>query len=72
MWHAPETKTLPFKWYETPNIRVITINDFKTLCKGKIDHFEGNCTISECFFNLFGNAATNLFSKKGIFVLERT
>jgi len=26
--HAPKTKQLPFEWYDTPNIRVITWNDF--------------------------------------------
>jgi methionine biosynthesis protein MetW len=27
--HAPVTKRLPFQWYNTPNIRVITIKDFR-------------------------------------------
>jgi len=26
--HAPKTRQLPFEWYDTPNIRVITWNDF--------------------------------------------
>lgn len=26
---TPVTKQLPFQWYETPNIRVLTINDFR-------------------------------------------
>lgn len=29
--HAPRTKQLPYTWYETPNIRVLSINDFKQL-----------------------------------------
>ena len=27
----PVTKTLPYQWYDTPNIRVGTLNDFKAL-----------------------------------------
>jgi methionine biosynthesis protein MetW len=27
--YAPVTKQLPFEWYNTPNIRVITIKDFR-------------------------------------------
>ncbi|PIS28457.1 methionine biosynthesis protein MetW [Candidatus Saganbacteria bacterium CG08_land_8_20_14_0_20_45_16] len=28
----PKTKVLPYEWYDTPNIRLMTINDFKALC----------------------------------------
>ena len=27
--YAPVTEQLPYQWYDTPNIRVITLNDFK-------------------------------------------
>ncbi len=27
--YAPVTKSLPYQWYDTPNIRVITIKDFR-------------------------------------------
>ena len=27
--HAPKSVQLPYEWYNTPNIRVITLNDFK-------------------------------------------
>jgi len=29
MGRAPKNDQLPFSWYDTPNIRVITLNDFK-------------------------------------------
>ncbi len=29
---APVTKELPFQWYDTPNIRVITLKDFRAFC----------------------------------------
>ena len=27
--HAPQTKELPYEWHDTPNIRVITMKDFR-------------------------------------------
>ena len=27
--HAPVTKQLPYQWYDTPNIRVLTLKDFR-------------------------------------------
>ena len=29
----PVSRTLPFPWYQTPNIRVVTIKDFRRLCE---------------------------------------
>ena len=31
--YAPVTKQLPYEWYDTPNIRVITIKDFRKFSK---------------------------------------
>jgi methionine biosynthesis protein MetW len=31
--HAPVTKQLPFQWYDTPNIRVITMKDFRKFAR---------------------------------------
>jgi len=56
--HSPRTKELPFEWYNTPNIRVITISDFKRLCTAQgYKILQGP--------NFLGNA----FSQKGFFVL---
>jgi methionine biosynthesis protein MetW len=30
--HMPESKTLPHKWYDTPNIHLCTVKDFEDLC----------------------------------------
>jgi len=29
---APVTRDLPYEWYKTPNIRVITLKDFRIFC----------------------------------------
>ncbi len=31
--HAPRTSQLPYEWFNTPNIRVMTIKDFKIFAK---------------------------------------
>lgn len=31
--HAPVTKQLPYQWHDTPNIRVITLKDFRRYAK---------------------------------------
>jgi methionine biosynthesis protein MetW len=31
--HAPKSVQLPYEWYNTPNIRVITLSDFKRFAK---------------------------------------
>jgi methionine biosynthesis protein MetW len=31
--HMPITRTLPYKWHDTPNIHLCTIKDFEGLCK---------------------------------------
>ena len=31
----PETETLPYHWYDTPNIHMCTFNDFESLCEEK-------------------------------------
>ncbi len=33
--YAPVTSQLPFQWYNTPNIRVITLNDFRKFAREK-------------------------------------
>jgi methionine biosynthesis protein MetW len=31
----PVVKTLPYQWYDTPNVHLFTIRDFETLCRRK-------------------------------------
>ena len=30
--HMPVSKTLPYRWYDTPNIHLCTVKDFEDLC----------------------------------------
>lgn len=70
---TPNTKTLPHPWYSTPNIRVLTIADFKDLCQQ-----QGIQIIKEIpLFNslllrsIFPSFLTNFFCKKGLFLITK-
>ncbi len=70
---TPVSKTLPFSWFDTPNIRVITIADFRHFCHQHDIHI-----VSEV--PLFGSplwrclplACSNLLSEKGMFIISKT
>jgi methionine biosynthesis protein MetW len=48
--YAPVTRQLPYEWYNTPNIRVITIKDFRKF-------------VHEVGFNILKEAAINTQSE---------
>lgn len=60
----PKTKSLPFEWYNTPNIRVASISGFRKLCKNEGFNivYEGTGTTQ---------LLSNLFCPKGLFILEK-
>ena len=31
--HLPKSRRLPYEWYDTPNIRLLTIADFRAFCR---------------------------------------
>ena len=56
----PVTKNLPNEWYDTPNLHMCTIKDFVDYCNKR------NIRI-----NIRNLRYQNLFSKLGIFVIEK-
>jgi methionine biosynthesis protein MetW len=67
---TPETSLLPYKWYETPNIRVLTINDFKQLCKNNHISIIKEINITPSLM-ASKKKCSNIFSKQGIFILKK-
>jgi methionine biosynthesis protein MetW len=43
---APMTPSLPYRWYDTPNVRFLSISDFKSFCAEK-----GFAVRKVCFLN---------------------
>jgi len=66
----PKTDQLPFEWFNTPNIHLVTIRDFERFCREKnlkiVNRIfiKGHSPISPYFL-------PNLFAKSAIYVLQK-
>ena len=65
---APITASLPYRWYDTPNVRFLSISDFRDFCREK------NLRVLEAHY--LGKKRTitlwpNLFALNGIFVVTK-
>tara|TARA_B100001121_G_scaffold287258_1_gene284410 strand:+ start:1496 stop:2092 length:597 start_codon:yes stop_codon:yes gene_type:complete len=70
----PVTKTLPHKWYNTPNLHMCTIRDFFNFCNNKNIKFIKSLALrNEKVLDISkGNLALeNFFSDLGIFLIEK-
>ncbi|MGD9364734.1 MAG: methionine biosynthesis protein MetW [Desulfobacteraceae bacterium] len=70
---APKSPALPFEWYDTPNIRVLSIKDFFDYCrKEKIDVVRQRYLIGRRWVqSAFWRAGANLLAQIGLFVITR-
>lgn len=71
---APKTKQLPYEWYDTPNIRVLSIKNFKELCKKLDIKIEKEIPIFSNMLEriLLPNRLTNLLAREGMFVISKS
>lgn len=69
----PKSKQLPYEWYDTPNIHLLTISDFFEFCKKRNIKIEKSVYLtrnkSRSGF-LIKNIA-NFFSEEAVFVITR-
>ncbi|MDJ0624932.1 MAG: methionine biosynthesis protein MetW [Candidatus Caenarcaniphilales bacterium] len=65
----PKSKDLPYEWYNTPNIHLVTISDFETFCAK--NNFRVNQKIFYNEFLTLPNIMPNLFSPYALFVLSQ-
>jgi methionine biosynthesis protein MetW len=68
MGKVPVTKSLPYKWYNTPNLRFLSLKDFRDFCAEKDIVIEKACYLSQ---GRKVDVFTNLLADSGIFVLKR-
>jgi len=66
---VPVTDGLPYKWYNTPNLRFLSLKDFCDFCKERCITIEHECALNskgEITFarNLFADTAIFLITKK--------
>ena len=71
--HMPKSKTLPYEWYNTPNIHLCSLDDFENLCMKKnieileratVDHAHQISLGMNIFPNLLGEIAIYRFRYK--------
>ena len=71
--HMPKSKTLPYEWYNTPNIHLCSLDDFENLCAKKnieiieratVDHAHQISFGMNIFPNLLGEVAIYRFRSK--------
>jgi len=69
----PVTESLPYAWYDTPNIHFFTIQDFQNLCIDLnivIEKSIGLSTKGKQFNIPLGISGANLFTHEAIFLLS--
>lgn len=65
--HVPITPSLPYRWYDTPNLHFLSIKDFKVFCA------EQNFTVEKVFFlteKRMVRFMPNLFALNAIFQIS--
>jgi methionine biosynthesis protein MetW len=65
---APITESLPYQWYETPNLHFLSILDFKKYCRAKRINIERSVCVGENRRIFF---LRNLFAQVGIFLIAK-
>lgn len=64
----PKSNNLPFEWYETPNIHLLTIKDFRVFCEEN-----GYDIISTYLYNEKGRTLffPDIFAEYGMFIVQK-
>ena len=69
--HMPETTALPYKWYDTPNIHLCTIDDFRDLCQEIGVAIERQIVLDRRARQIsVPPLLANLFGQHGVFLLR--
>ncbi len=65
---VPVTKELPYEWYDTPNLRFLSLKDFRYFCKNNGIKILDEVGISDSKRVAF---RPNLFAHTGLYLLEK-
>lgn len=69
----PKTELLPFEWYDTPNIRLLTVKDFRKFCRKHtiriLQQLFFNNISQSCCAQKMASYMPNLFATEGLFVI---
>lgn len=69
----PKSKMLPFSWYDTPNIHLLTVEDFFDFCRERGIKIQKSVYIKrgKISKNPFNRIMTNLLCEEAVFVISR-
>lgn len=69
----PKSKALPYEWYNTPNIHLMTVNDFFEFCKKRNIKILKSVylTRNKARSGFLVRTITNLFSEEVVFVISK-
>ena len=68
----PQTPSLPFKWYDTPNIHLCSIDDFRVLCRDMGVRIERAIVLNSKSRPIhMPPLLANLFGEQAVFMLRR-
>lgn len=69
----PKSNVLPFEWFDTPNIHLLTIKDFREFCKEREIQIEREIFTTRAGIrkNLFNRIFSNFFTEEVIFVISK-
>ena len=68
----PETASLPYKWYDTPNIHLCSIDDFRALCRDMGVRVERAIVLNRNSRRInMPPFLANLFGEQAVFMLRR-
>jgi methionine biosynthesis protein MetW len=65
---VPVSSSLPYEWYDTPNLHFLSIADFKAYCRKNHVTIEDSAIISK---NRTVKVLPNLFGEVGLFLLSK-
>ncbi len=66
----PVTRQLPSRWYDTPNIHHVTVDDFRSFIAGRDIRIERQWFLTGD--KMTTHAGANLFAEHAVFLLSRT
>ena len=65
---VPVTPSLPYEWYDTPNLHFLSIADFKEYCRKRDIRIEHSAFVAK---NRRIKLLPNLFAETGLFLLSK-
>lgn len=70
----PVRKTIPYQWYDTPNIHFCSIDDFEKLCEDMGFHFEKKFHLTQngkIMTSIANELFANFFAEFGVFMITK-